>query len=60
MKLFEPDVEFVPIAQSIMPASPVREGMEGFCDASAEAWEEFVFEPVAFVPIGDRCWSIWT
>ena len=53
-KLFDADVEFVPISQSVMPAFRGREGMEGFAAASADAWEEFVFEPIAFTPLGDR------
>ena len=53
-KLFDPNMEFVPISQSIMPAFKGREGMEGFAAASADAWEEFVFEPVAFTPLADR------
>jgi ketosteroid isomerase-like protein len=30
------------------------EGMKGFAAASAEAWEEFLFVPIAFTPLGDR------
>jgi uncharacterized protein len=53
-KLFDSDMEFVPISQSIMPAFRGREGMEGFAAASADAWEEFVFAPIAFMPLRDR------
>jgi ketosteroid isomerase-like protein len=54
IKLMEPDSEFVPIQQSIMPAFTGPEGMREFFESSAEVWEEFRFDPVVFVPIGDE------
>jgi ketosteroid isomerase-like protein len=53
VKILEPDAEFVPIEQSIMQSFTGPEGMRTFFDASVEVWEEFLFIPVVFVPIGD-------
>ena len=53
MRMIEPDAEYVPIEQSIMPRFTGPEGMREFFNASTEVWEEFIFTPVAFVPIGD-------
>ena len=50
VQMIEPDAEFVPIEQSIMPRFTGPEGMREFFNASTEVWEEFVFTPVAFVP----------
>jgi ketosteroid isomerase-like protein len=51
--MIEPDAEYVPIEQSILPRFTGPEGMREFFDASMEVWEEFTFTPVVFVPIGD-------
>ncbi len=53
MQMIEPDAEYVPIEQSVMPRFTGPEGMRQFFNASMEVWEEFLFIPVAFVPIGD-------
>ena len=53
MQMIEPDAEYVPIAQSIMPRFTGPEGMREFFNASMEVWQEFIFTPVAFVPVGD-------
>ena len=53
VKMMEPDAEFVPIEQSIMQRFTGPEGMRQFFEASMEIWEEFLFRPVAFIPIGD-------
>ena len=53
MQMMEPDAEFVPIEQSMMQSFTGPEGMRYFFDASMEVWAEFLFIPVAYVPIGD-------
>ena len=53
MQMIEPDAEYVPIEQSILPRFTGPEGMRDFFAASMEVWEEFIFTPVAFVPVGD-------
>ena len=53
VQMIEPDAEYVPIEQSIMSKFTGPEGMREFFNASIEVWEEFIFTPVAFVPIGD-------
>ena len=52
-QMMEPGAEFVPIEQSIQQSFTGPEGMRNFFDASMEVWEEFLFNPVAFVPVGD-------
>lgn len=55
LKLLEPDMEFIPMEQSLMPAaSGGREGVERLFTESAAVWQEFTFEPLGFTPIGDR------
>ena len=53
LQMIEPDAEYVPIEQSVMPRFTGPEGMREFFDASTEIWEEFIFTPVVFVPIAD-------
>ncbi len=53
MKLMEPDSEFMPIEQSVMPAFTGPAGMREFFESSADVWEEFVFTPLALEIAGD-------
>jgi ketosteroid isomerase-like protein len=53
MQIIEPDAEYVPIEQSVTPSFTGPEGMREFFDSSMEAWKEFIFTPIVFVPVGD-------
>jgi hypothetical protein len=52
-KMMEPGVEFVPIEQSISQSFTGPQGMREFFDASQDAWEDFQFKPISFIPIRD-------
>jgi hypothetical protein len=53
LQMIEPEAEYVPIEQSVMPRFTGPEGMREFFSQSMEVWEEFIFTPLAFAPIGD-------